>query len=63
MTIRFVVTIKVAYKQGTMPNDMKEQLERNIASGINAGLLTDSDFEAEVDAHKVTVEEKWWCSR
>ena len=61
MSNRFVVTIKVAYKRGTAPEDIQDQLANNVSMAIQRGLLADAAMEAEVDDYHADVVEKRWC--
>lgn len=54
----FTITIKIAYDEATVPEDMDLRLKRNVERCVSKeGLLNDYDLEAVVDDWKVVVEE------
>ena len=55
----FVITIKVAYDETTIPEDMVYELERNLDTCAESGLLFgDSGDESIIEEWDATVEEK-----
>lgn len=55
----YTITIKVAYDETTVPEDMEDQLKRNVEWCVGRqNLLNDQHEEAIVDDWKVTVEER-----
>ena len=58
MARHFKITIRVAYEEETVPHNMQEHLDRNIARCVDReDLLTDPDREAIVETFHVEVEE------
>lgn len=58
MAKHFTIKIRVAYDLAhPIPEDMKDQLSRNIYNAINNDLLNDSNLEAVVEDWSASVED------
>lgn len=58
MSKHYVITIKIAYDETTVPDPelLEESLHHNVRDAVKRGLLIDGRGEAIVEEYKVVVE-------
>ena len=57
MTDQFKIIISVTYEPETIPEDMNDQLDRNVSLAVQRGLLTDVNGEAVVETYDVEIDQ------